>query len=347
MERILSGTVACEDTLQNFLRNVLGLTRRQISQAKFRSRGIRVNGVQRRVTEKVRPQDLVEVLLEEAQTQSSQLCPGEMELNILFEDDDILAVDKPAGVVVHPSHGHYQDSLANAVRGYFARKGEYVKVRPVGRLDKETSGIVIFAKNQTAAARLAEQKNTGDFQKRYLALAEGWIDPPEGTITIGISRDETTLMSMKTDPAGMRAVTHYKVLDKGKYGIEAEGRFSLVELVIETGRTHQIRVHLASLGHPLLGDQIYGHGAAAASGDAAAKTGPGDDAAKAESGGDGPAAKAGLNADRAALHAWECTFFQPFTGEQICLKAELPPLFRNCSIMCADCVRSKEEPAGM
>jgi 23S rRNA pseudouridine1911/1915/1917 synthase len=285
MEKRVQGIAKDSILLQQYLKSELGLTRRQISGAKFRAEGILVNGKQCRVSERIRPGDVVSVLLEDDSVCSEQLLPLKQELEVLYEDEDLLAVNKPAGMVVHPSHGHYQDTLSNAVSAYFAGKGEQVKIRSIGRLDKETSGIVLFAKNQAAAGRLALQKEQGSFRKRYLALTEGIPVPAQGTITTPITRDETTLMKMKTSDQGMRAVTHYQVL-------QSTAVASLISVTLETGRTHQIRVHMASIGHPLLGDNLYGH----------------------------PTAEL----TRAALHAESCRFLQPFTQQEITIRAPLP-----------------------
>lgn len=304
--------------LQSYLKRELKLTSRQISQAKFRKDGILVNGVRCRVSETVHPGDMVEVLLEDDEKGSDQLIPLQQELNILYEDEDILAVNKPAGLVVHPSHGHYQDSLANAVNYYFMSEGKNVKIRAVGRLDKETSGIVIFAKNQVAAARLAAQKEQGIFQKKYTALVQGRLEPAFGTITAPIARDGSTLMKMKVCDQGLRAVTHYQTK-------KSNGNCSLVELSIETGRTHQIRVHMAFAGPPLLGDSLYGNGGYSDNLHEDKLYGNGLHSDKPygwESG-----KRRNMNCcviSRAALHAGLCMFRQPFTGQEICVEAALP-----------------------
>ncbi|UWP59173.1 RluA family pseudouridine synthase [Ruminococcus gauvreauii] len=285
MEKKLRGRVSEEGLLYDFLSGNLGLTKREISQAKFRTDGVCVNGRRARVTAMLQAGDVVEVKLEEAETQSGHLVPYAGKPDILYEDEDILLVNKPAGVVVHPSHGHYSDSLANMLVQYFMEKGEQVKIRSVGRLDKETSGIVVFAKNQAAAGRLARQRELGQFKKEYFALVHGVPEQRTGSIRTGIAGVPGSLMKMMVTETGKHAVTHYAVQ-------ETFGGFSAVRVLLETGRTHQIRVHMASIGHALLGDKIYG----------------------AECGG----------IERAALHAYRVKLMQPFSGEEIRIKAEMP-----------------------
>jgi 23S rRNA pseudouridine1911/1915/1917 synthase len=317
MEKRVQGIVQDSKRLQNYLQSDLGLTKRQIKGAKFKADGICVNGSRCRVSEMVYPGDHVTVLLEEDSVCSDHLLLLDQKLEILYEDEDLLIVNKPAGMVVHPSHGHYQDTLSNAVGSYFAGKGEHVKIRAVGRLDKETSGVVLFAKNQAAAGRLARQKEQGIFQKRYLALVHGHPTPQEGTIMAGLARDEATLMKMKISEDGMRAVTHYCVLERWE-------RYALVALRLETGRTHQIRVHMASIGHPLLGDQLYGLEASRAEQilNPVCGTARADVHLAAEQIPALPNGACGIA--RAALHAESCILKQPFTGAMIEVHAPMP-----------------------
>ena len=287
-------------SLEQFLRKEFGLTKRQIRQAKYRESGICVNGTRSRVTTVLNPGDHVSVLLEEEKQESSQIVSGEGELRVLYEDEDILAVDKPAGIVVHPSHGHYGDSLSNTVARHFRERNISAVIRPVGRLDKDTSGIVIFAKNQVAAARLMKQKEAGIFYKEYLALVWGHPVPEKNTICTDLMRDSDSLMKMKTTDRGLSAVTHYEVL-------EIFEDYSMAHVTIETGRTHQIRVHMASIGHPLLGDDLY---SVDLSMDRQIKQY------------EDQCIEYGMK--RTALHAAACCFLQPFTKEKICLKADFP-----------------------
>lgn len=297
--------------VSHFLRTQAGLTKKQISQAKFRPSGVQKNGQQCRVTETAYPGDQITVCLETDDVDSlhlesssftissdshsfplstdsgsysdstasefagsdanshiyhspsttSQLLP---ELEILYEDQDILAVNKPAGLVTHPSGSHYSDSLSNQVAAYFRSKDEPTKVRSIGRLDKETSGILLFARNQTAAARLQKQRENGISEKTYLAAVSGsMLEDTNGTfhaITTPLAPDPDNRLKMVISPGSSLpgskpAVTLYSVLKSTAPGSRISA--SLVMLRLKTGRTHQIRVHMASLGHPLLGDSLY------------------------------------------------------------------------------------------
>lgn len=299
-------------TIAKLLLGRLGLTRNQVSQAKFREDGICVNGVRQRVNCRVHENDMLQVLLEEENTSSGHLVPADGPLDILYEDEDLLAADKPAGLVVHPSPGHYGDSLANMLVRYFEDKGGHVRIRPVGRLDKETSGIVVFAKNQTAASRLERQRAEGAYIKEYLALADGHFTKKSGEIRLPLRKIPGELMKMEVSADGKDAWTEYETLEE--YEIMKEYNITqrhyimnehggscaaLVRLKIHTGRTHQIRVHMAYTGHPLLGDTLYGTGDAGLIG-------------------------------RAALHAARLTFRQPFTGEKICIEAPFPEDMKRC-----------------
>ena len=297
--------------VSHFLRTQAGLTKKQISQAKFRPSGVQKNGQQCRVTETAYTGDQITVCLETDDVDSlhlesssftissdshsfplstdsgsysdstasefagsdanshiyhspsttSQLLP---ELEILYEDQDILAVNKPAGLVTHPSGSHYSDSLSNQVAAYFRSKDEPTKVRSIGRLDKETSGILLFARNQTAAARLQKQRENGISEKTYLAAVSGsMLEDTDGTfhaITTPLAPDPDNRLKMVISPGSSLpgskpAVTLYSVLKSTAPGSRISA--SLVMLRLKTGRTHQIRVHMASLGHPLLGDSLY------------------------------------------------------------------------------------------
>ena len=289
MERILRQVVTDEMRLGDYLSKILHLTRKEISQVKCREQGIRVNGVQERVTYRLLAGDILEIKLEEKEVSSNQLLPGSDELDILWEDKDILVVNKPAGLVVHPAHGHFQDTLANQVLAHAQKQGENLRVRAVGRLDKDTSGIVIFAKNQLTAARLGRQREQGVLQKSYLAIVSGKVEQDSGMISLPIRNQPGHLMKMETvSEAGKTAVTQYQVLTR------TDG-CTWLKVHIQTGRTHQIRVHFSSIGHPLLGDLLYGGSTALLS--------------------------------RTALHAWQIDFLHPVEGTRIHLEAPIPEDF--------------------
>lgn len=285
-------------TVGEILKKRLRLTAHQIRSAKFRKNGIRLDGYQVRVTEKGKKGSLLEVCLETEEEGSAHLLAVEGSLDILYEDADLIAVNKPSGVVVHPSHGHFKDTLANYLTDYFRKKGQQVKIRAVGRLDKDTSGIVVFAKNQVAAQRLKDS-----MKKEYLALVHGILKEKEGWIGKPIGKEEDALNRMKVqdkDPDGKWAATHYEVLKEWK-------GYSLLKLFLLTGRTHQIRVHMAFTGHPLLGDGVYG-----------ALRMEGNEAERADE-----MSKLPLM-ERTALHCAAVSFWHPFEKRELFLNAPLP-----------------------
>ncbi len=183
---------------------------------------------------------------------NSNIVPLKMKLNIIYEDDALLILNKPAGIAVHPSILHYDNSLANGVRYYFDSINLKKKIRPVNRLDFDTSGLIIFAKNEYVQENLIRQMQNNTFHKEYLCLAEGIFENSKGTINASIDRKPNSIIERCVNPDGKTAVTHYEVL-------KSFDNYSLVKCMLETGRTHQIRVHLAYIGHPLLGDSLYGH----------------------------------------------------------------------------------------
>lgn len=291
MEKKLRYVVTAKDLpcrVEDLLKRRMALTKRQISGAKFRSKGICLNGKQVRVTAQPALGDVLEVVLEQ------ESCGSDLErtagmVEILYEDEDLLIVNKPAGMAVHPGHGHYRDTLANHLLCYLEEKGEPTRIRAVGRLDKDTSGVVVFAKNRVAAARL----NAGGVKKTYLALVWGQFAKERGEICLPIGRREGALNRMEISEKGSWARTHYRVLRE----YTGEKAYTLVELWLDTGRTHQIRVHMEALGHPLLGDPIYGI-----------------------QGGE----ERGTEIHRAALHCRQAELTQPFTGEKLRCSAGLP-----------------------
>src|SRR5690242_347969 len=239
--------------------------------------------------------------------------PEEIPLDVVYEDDDLAVINKPAGMMVHAGAGPTEDernrgTLVNALLHRFGQlSGVGGELRPgiVHRLDRATSGLIVVAKNDLAHRRLAAQFSGRQVRKQYIALVHGWLKQEAGTIKSAISRDRIRRTRMTTRRSGGReAVTHYKVRER----IDSEfGKFSLLDLEIDTGRTHQIRVHLASLGHPVVGDTLYG---------APRELHP-------------PASKSPgpqpLSPDRNFLHAAALEFSHPRTGQALSFSRPLPP----------------------
>lgn len=182
---------------------------------------------------------------------NSNIVPTKMDLDIIYEDEWLLIVNKPAGVAIHPSILHYSDSLCNCIRFYFDSIGLKKKIRPVNRLDLNTSGLVIFAKCEYIQECLISQMKDHLFKKEYLAICDGIFENKYGTINLPIARKEDSIIERCISDDGQPSITHYEVLKEF-------GNYSLVRCILETGRTHQIRVHMSAIFHPLIGDSLYG-----------------------------------------------------------------------------------------
>ncbi len=183
---------------------------------------------------------------------SSNIVPTKMDLDIVYEDEWILIVNKSAGIAIHPSVLHYSDSLCNGIKYYFNSISLNKKIRPVNRLDFNTSGLVIFAKCEYIQECLISQMKKNLFKKEYLAICEGSFDIKSDTISLPIARKDNSIIERCISENGQQSITHYEVLKEFK-------NYTLIKCILETGRTHQIRVHLSAIGHPLLGDTLYGN----------------------------------------------------------------------------------------
>lgn len=290
MIRIFDYTVdAAEsgETIQTFLEK-RGYSHPVLVHLKKTTDGIKRNGRWDYLRTTLAAGDTLHITLHE--DSSSDIVPMQLPLSICYEDDDILVVNKPAGMPVHPSRGNETPSLANAVCVYYKALGTPYTFRCVNRLDKDTSGLVILAKHMLSAAILNSAITRRDIRREYLALVYGHPDA-SGTIDAPIRRASCDGILREVHPAGQRAVTHYQVL-------LTTGDYTLISLHLETGRTHQIRVHMTHIGHPLLGDSLYG-----TSDDTVNRC---------------------TQIKRQALHSYRFQFTHPITGESMDFTAPLP-----------------------
>ena len=287
MERIITYHIdAHADGLrtEQFLRR-RGYSCQNLTQLKKMPESILINGVWSYMRTPLSAGDTLTVHIRETES-SPNIPPVDLPLCIVYEDEDIIVVNKPTGMPVHPSLNNYMNSLANALMYYYQQQGKPFIFRCTNRLDRDTSGLTVIAKHMVSSSILSAMTARHKIRREYLAIVRGHVTPPSGTIDAPIGRAGTPLIERRIDfEHGERAVTHYRVV-KEKNG------HSLVSLVLETGRTHQIRVHMKYLGFPLVGDYLY-------------------------------------NPDmeyiqRQALHSHSLAFRHPITGEDLKFTAELP-----------------------
>ncbi len=235
-------------TVDRFLR-AQGFSRKLIQFTKYQPSGLLLDGLPVHVNVRLcAGQTLTVNLIHAAQNEHMQ--PVKLPLDILYEDEDIIVLNKPAGMPVHPSHGHYDDTLSNALAYYFAAQQEPFVARSIGRLDRDTSGVVLFARHELSACILAEAMRNRAIHREYRAICMG-ILPERGVIDAPIARaHDSTIERVIDAQRGEHAVTHFQRL-------AVNGDVSLAAVRLETGRTHQIRVHMKHIGHPLPGDFLY------------------------------------------------------------------------------------------
>lgn len=227
----------------------------------------------------------VRIANKESQVANEHIPPVEMPLSVVYEDEDVLVLNKPPHLATHPSQGNHGNTLANGVAYYMAQQGREFVFRPVHRLDKDTSGAILLGKNAHSAGVLGEDLKAKKVARSYLAVLDGTLPERSGTVDAPIARKPGSVLARQVDPGGDRAVTHYEVLAQNE-------QCTLVRLRLETGRTHQIRVHMAYLGAPVAGDFLYGT--------------------------EDPAI------GRQALHSETLEFIQPVTGEKLFFRCPLP-----------------------
>lgn len=271
------------NTLRNFLIFYCGLSRKRVTEAGHSGK-ILVNDEQQYLNYLVTNQDVIKVFNQ--QQIDNQLLPEAMNLQIVYEDEDILIINKPPNLVVHPTSGYLTGTLANGIAYYWRQKGRHQPVRIINRLDRDTSGLVLIAANEIASHHLNKNFEQGIGTKKYLALVENQLKDQTGTINKPIGRCYGSIILRTITNQGKQAITHYNVVKNFPTA-------SLVEIELETGRTHQIRVHFASINHPLLGDSLYGR-------------------------------EEQLILNRHALHCHYLKFIHPRTGESLEFKSPLP-----------------------
>lgn len=258
---------------------------------------IKVNGKIEKPSYKINENDKIEIEIEEAK--QTKLEAQDIPIEVIYEDNDIIVVNKPKGLVVHPANGNPDGTLVNAIMAICkdSLSGIGGEIRPgiVHRLDKDTSGLLIVAKNDKAHINMSEQIKNRQVNKTYIALVRGTITENEGTIDMPIGRSTKDRKKMAVTKNGKQAVTHFKVMERYTRN---DNSYTLLEVKIDTGRTHQIRVHMTEIGHPLIGDIVYSNG------------------------------KNEFGVVGQCLHAYKLEFKHPTTQKQMKLEAPIPQYFQ-------------------
>lgn len=281
MRKTVELSVSKEDNgiqLKHLLARKVGLSRREISRLKF-AHGLICNGEEARVTQELHEGDCVTLIFPDKDTAHAVRILGKPD--ILYEDEDIVIVNKPAGMVCHPSHEHLDDDMGTLLQNYY---GSGFTIRAVGRLDKDVSGIMVYAKNQPCAARLSKQRENSVLHKVYDAVAEGIFEEEKGTLEYSLSKVDGRKDRVISDN-GQKCITDYEV-------VNTVNDMSVLKVSIRTGRTHQIRAGMSHATHPLCGDELYGGSIDKIS--------------------------------RPALHCGHVELMQPFTKKKITVDCDLP-----------------------
>lgn len=287
MERILRYVTGEEEAgvrIGQYLKR-RGYSRQCLVHLKQVPDGILVDGQARYINQRLEAGEMLQVHISETEV-SEKIIPVKLPLDIVYEDEDILVINKPAGMPTHPSMNNYTNSLANGLAWYYKEQDKPFIFRCTNRLDRDTSGLTVVAKHLLSSCILASMAVKKEVEREYRAIVRGHVEPPSGTITAPLSRKPGSIIEREVDfEQGETAVTHYRVL-------EEKNGHSLVSLKLETGRTHQIRIHMKYLGFPLIGDYLY-------------------------------------NPDmeymeRQALHSFRLAFRHPVTGERMEFTAPLP-----------------------
>ena len=309
MERTLIYSITQNDvpnTIQSFLR-AKGYSSQIIKELKKTPESILIDGRWEYVKYTLNIGETLTVHIQEY-CSSEKIAAIPMELDIVYEDEDIMVINKPANMPIHPSMNNYDNSLANGLAWYFEQQGKPFIFRCVNRLDKDTSGLTIIAKHMLSAGILAPMVAAREIHREYLAIVSGRISPESGTIDAPICRTADSIIERHVDfEKGERAVTHYQLA-------EYKNGYSLLSIHLETGRTHQIRVHMKHIGFPLIGDSLYnplcaGEGARLPQ----------------DSQGNLPSCDTRKDIARQALHSHRLQFTHPITGERMEFVSPLPP----------------------
>lgn len=270
-------------TIEKYLRSK-GYSHGCLVHLKKTEEGIKRNGIWAYTKEPLDAGDVLETVFFEEES-SGNIVASEIPLDIVYEDEDILVINKAADTPIHPSQGNYENSLANGVANYYGKQGEKFVFRCINRLDRDTTGLVVIAKNMLSGAILNQAMVNREIHRTYLAIVKGEL-PESGTVVFPIARKDGSTVERCVDlQCGERAVTHYECVEKNE-------KYSLAKIWLETGRTHQIRVHMNAIGHPLPGDFLY-------------------HADFSEIG-------------RQALHSWRLEFAHPITGKLMKFEQPLP-----------------------